>query len=440
MIATKKFQPFRRRIKLLQAFEGAAAGVAVGSLIGIIWAILDWRGIFYFEWSQFALLIVATAIIGAGIRTLKRVDDLAIARSIDRRARLKDRLGTSAELEVNDNTFTQLLSEDATTQLKGLRPNSLYPVRLKRFHFVGLIGIALVGCILFFANSKLFLPKEALVAKESMKKESKRLDELKKAIFDDSTDKKSTNPELMALQKDLMKLQKDYEKARIDPKEAMVRADELAKKADELAKKSAVQELDKLKESESMLDKMQKDALQKAGLEKADMESVKMSDTDFSQKMDATQQNAEKAKSKVSELQKKLDSLKAQLNKPGLDAAAKKDLENQIQKTEKELQEALKNAEQAQKDMESMQLSQEARDVLKKIFDDPIWKKIQEAAQKAKQSAEQAAKTGQPKLTKEERQRIQKEMEEFLKKMADDDFRKAYLQKLLDSLKDGCGT
>lgn len=440
MIATKKFQPFRRRIKFLQAIEGTAAGIAVGSLIGVVWAILDWRGIFYFEWNQFAILIAASVVIGIVVRTLSRVDDLSIARSIDRRAKLKDRLGTSAEINVNDNAFTQLLSDDATAQLNGLRPNSLYPVRLKRFHFVGFIGIALVACILFFANSKLFLPQEALVAKESMKKESKRLEELKKAIFDDSTDKKSTSPELLALQKDLMKLQKDYDNARIDPKEAMIRADELAKKADELAKKSAVQELDKLKESESMLDKMQKDALQKAGLEKADMDSVKMSDTDFNQKMEASKQNSENSKSKVDELQKKLDSLKAQLNKPGLDAAAKKDLENQIQKTEKELQEALKNAEQAQKDMESMQLSQEARDVLKKIYDDPMWKKIQEAAQKAKQSAEQAAKTGQPSLSKEERQKLQKMMEEFLKKMADDDFRKAYLQKLLDSLKDGCGT
>ncbi len=440
MIATKKFQPFRRRIQFLQAIEGAAAGTAVGSLIGIVWAILDWRGVFYFEWNQFALLVAASVVIGIVVRTFSRVDDLSIARSIDRRAKLKDRLGTSAEISINDNAFTQLLSDDATARLNGLRPNTLYPVRLKRFHFVGFIGIALVACILFFANSKLFLPQEALVAKESMKKESKRLEELKKAIFDDSTDKKSTSPELLALQKDLMKLQKDYEKARIDPKEAMIRADELAKKADELAKKSAVQELDKLKESESMLDKMQKDALQKAGLEKADMDSVKMSDTDFNQKMEASMQNAKNAKSKVDELQKKLESLKARLNKPGLDAAAKKDLENQIQKTEKELQEALKNAEQAQKDMESMQLSQEARDVLKKIFDDPMWKKIQEAAQKAKQSAEQAAKTGQPSLSKEERQRLQKEMEEFLKKMADDDFRKAYLQKLLDSLKDGCGT
>ncbi|MEI7985267.1 MAG: hypothetical protein WCI55_06535 [Armatimonadota bacterium] len=440
MIATKKFQPFRRRIKFLQALEGVAAGIAVGSLIGIVWAILDWRGIFYFEWNQFAILIIASVVIGIAVRTLRRIDDLSIARSIDRRAKLKDRLGTSAEINIHDNSFSQLLNDDATAQLSGLKPNSLYPVRLKRFHFVGIIGIAFIACILFFSNSKLFLPQEAVVAKESMKKESKRLEELKKAIFDDSTDKKSTSPELLALQKDLMKLQKDYEKARIDPKEAMIRADELAKKADELAKKSAVQELDKLKESESMLDKMQKDALQKAGLEKVDMDSVKMSDADFNQKMEASKQNAENSKSKADELQKKLESLKAQLNKPGLDAAAKKDIENQIQKTEKELQDALKNAEQAQKEMESMQLSQEARDVLKKIYGDPMWKKIQEAAQKAKQSAEQAAKTGQPSLSKEERQKLQKMMEEFLKKMADDDFRKAYLQKLLDSLKDGCST
>jgi hypothetical protein len=440
MIATKKFQPFRRRIKFLQAFEGAFAGIAIGSVIGVIWAILDWRGILYFEWTQFGVLIAVAAILGGLVQTIKRIDDLSIARSIDRRAKLKDRLGTSTELGGEHTVFTQLLADDAATRLTIIQPKVLYPIRFRRFHLVSIAGIAIVAGILFLTNANIFLPKEALIAKESMQKESKRLAELKKAIFDDDMDKKSTSPELQALQKDLMKLQKDYDKARIDPKEAMIKAEELAKKADELAKKSAVQELDKLKESESMIDKMQRDALQKAGIEKVDMDSVKMSDTDFEQKMETAQQNSETAQNKVSELQKKLDSLKGQINKPGLDAKAKKDLENQIKQTEKELQEAQKNAEQAQKDMESMQLSKEARDALNKVYSDPLWKKLQEAAAKMKQSAQQAAKTGQPKLSKEERQKMQKELEELLKKLADDDFRKAYLQKLLDSLKDGCGT
>ena len=440
MIASKKFQPFRNRIKFLHAIEGMVTGIIAGSIIGIVWAILDWRGIVYFEWSQFGILLAVCAAAGAIFKLARRVDDLSIARSIDRRAKLKDRLGTSAEIHADENVFTQLLADDATNHLGSIRAKAIYPVQFKRIHVLAVASVAVVGGILFLANTKLFLPKEAIAAKDSMQKESKRLEELRKAIFDDATDKKSTNPELVALQKDLMKLQKDFEKARIDPKEAMIRADELAKKADELAKKSAVQELDKLKESESMVDKMQKDALQKAGLEKADMESVKMSDTDFSQKMEATQQNSEKSQSKADELQKKLDALKAQLNRPGLSDKEKKDLEKQIDQTKKDLDEALKNAAQAQKDLEAMQLSKKAREVLKKVFDDPLWKKIQDKAKQMRASAEQAAKTGQPKLTKEERQQMQKDMEEFLKKMADDDFRKAYLQKLLDSLKDGCST
>jgi DNA repair exonuclease SbcCD ATPase subunit len=368
------------------------------------------------------------------------VDDVAIARSIDRRAKLKDRLGTSAELSGENTVFSQLLADDASSKLHGLQPRVLYPIKLRRIHLLSVAGIAIVASILFLSNAKFFLPKEAIAEKESMKKESKRLEDLRKAIFDDATDKKSTSPELLALQKDLMKLQKDYEKARIDPKEAMLKAEELSKKADELAKKSAVQELDKLKESESMLDKMKKEELQKAGFEKADMDSVKMSDADFDQKMEATQQKSEKSQSKVSELQKKLDSLKAQLNKPGLDQNAKKDLENQIKSTEQELKDAQSAAEKARKELESMQFSKEARAALKKIFDDPLYKKLQEGMRKMTASAQQAAKTGQPTLTKEQRQKLQKEMEEFLKKMADDDFRKEYLQKLLDALKDGCGT
>lgn len=440
MIATKRFQPFKRRIKLLRAVEGAFAGIAVGSVVGIVWAILDWRGIVYLEWAQFGILLSSCAIIGALIRVLRPIDDLAVARSIDRRAKLKDRLGTSTEIHEEGGVFAHLLAEDASVHLDGLKPTALYPLRLKRIHSLSILGIVTVAGILFLSNTNLFLPKESLAVKEAMKKESKRLEELRKAIFDDPTDKQSTSPELMALQKDLQKLQKDYEKARIDPKEAMLKAEELAKKADELAKKMGEQSLDKVKQSESMLEKMEKAELQKAGLEKADMESVHMSDSDFNQKMDAAQQRSENAQSRADELKKKLDGLKAQLNKPGLDEKAKQELQNQINKTEKELAEALKNAQDAQKDLESMQLSKEARDALKKVYDDPLWKEIQEAARKIKQNAEQSAKSGMPKLSKEERQKLQKEMEELLKKLADDDFRKEYLQKLLDAIKNGCGT
>ena len=440
MIATKKFQPFRKRIKFLRALEGVFWGILVGSIIGIAWSILDWRGIVYFEWSQFGLLLLGSALVGAVIRIAQRVDDLSIARSLDRRAKLKDRLGTTAELGHEDSVFSQLQAQDASDHLTALKPGALYPITFKRIHILALAGIAVVAGILFLANSKLFLSTETVVAKESMQKESKRLEELRKAIFDDATDKKSTSPELLALQKDLLKLQKDFDKARIDPKEAMLRADELAKKANELAKQSALQELDKLKDSESMLEKMQKEELKKAGLEKADTSSVNMDDKEFSQKMDSAQQKSSEAQSKATELKNKLDALKSQLNKAGLDEKAKKDLESQIGQTQKDLENAMKGAEQAKKDLEAMQLSKEAREYLKKIYDDPIWKQILEKAKKIKASAEQAAKTGQPKLTKEERQQMQKDFEEFLKKMQDDDFRKAYLQKLLDSLKDGCST
>lgn len=435
MIATNKFQPFRRRIKTLLAVEGAFIGLGVGSVVGIIWAILDWRGIAYLEWKQLGILLTASSVLFALIWTFRRIDDLSVARSIDRRAKLKDRLGTSAEIGKEDTSFADELISDANTHLANLKPRSVYPLRFKRIHLLAVVAALLGAGVLFLSNTTLFLPKETLAAKDSMQKEAKRLEELRKAIFDDKTEKESTNPELAALQKDLQRLQKDYEKAKMDPKEAMLRSEELAKKADELAKKMGEQDLDQVKQAESMMDKMEREALQKAGLEKADMDSVHMSENDFNQKMNAAQQNAKDAQSKVDELQKKLDSLKAQLNKPGLDAKAKQDLQKQIEKTEKELAEAQKNAQQAQKDIESMQLSKEAREVLQKIYNDPLWKEIQEAAAKIKQEAKEGAQSGRPKLSKEEREKLQKEMEELLKQLADDDFRKEYLKKLLEALK-----
>lgn len=438
MIATKKFQPFKRRIKLLRGFEGAFYGLAVASIVGIVWVILDWKAVIYFEWLPFAILVASCVVIGTTLRLFGAVDDLSVARSIDRRAKLKDRLGTSAELESEDGVFSQLLAEDANSHLDTLKPQTLYPFKLRRFHFMVLAGLGFTIASVFLMNTKVFLPKDVLADKESMQKESKRLEELRKAIFDDKTTKESISPELMALQKDLQKLQKDYEKARIDPKEAMLRAEELAKKADELAKNTAQQSLDDVQKAESMKEKMEKEALKNAGLEKANFEDVKMSQEDFNQKMDSAQQRNQDAQSKVDELQKKLDALKAQMNKPGMDEKAKKELQDQINKTEKELAEAKKNAEQAQKDFEAMQLSKEAREALNKIYNDPLWKQIQEAAAKLKQDAEQkAGQKGGKKLTKEEREELRKKMEEFLKQMADEDFRKEYLKKLLESLKAG---
>ncbi|MBS1701009.1 MAG: hypothetical protein JST12_05055 [Armatimonadetes bacterium] len=438
MIATKQFQPFKRRIKFLLFVEGAFAGLAVASVIGIVWAVLDWRGVYYFEWSQFGIVLTVCALIGAAIRGLRRIDDVAVARSIDRRADLKDRLGTSAEVPGDEGLFGQLLAEDATAHLGGLKPSSLYPLRLKRFHLLAVVGICAIAVILFFANSKMFLSKEDLAAKAAMSKEAKRLEELRKAIFDDDTNKQSTNPELMALQKDLQKLQKDYDKARLDPKEAMTRAEELSKKADELEKKMGEQSLERIDQADTVKDKMMQAELQKAGLEKANMSDVKLSDQEFQKKMDAAAQHKSDAEKKVDELQKKLDSLKAQLNKPGLDEKAKHDLENQINATQKELDEAMKAAQQAQKDYANLQLSQQARDVLSKIFNDPMWKEIQEAAAKLRQNAEQQTHgASRPKLSKAELEEMRKKIEELLKQLADDDARKEYLQKLLEALKNG---
>ena len=74
MIATKKFQPFKRRIRLLQAVEGAFAGLAVGLVLGAIWAILDWRGVMYLEWRQLWVLLGVCAGIGAILFSFRRLD------------------------------------------------------------------------------------------------------------------------------------------------------------------------------------------------------------------------------------------------------------------------------------------------------------------------------------------------------------------------------
>ncbi len=439
MIAPEHLSPFRRRIRLLYALRGMWFGVLVSGALAVLWSLLDFKGVLYAEWPWLIALVLCGGALGLLIGWFVRVSDQAVAMSIDRRAALKDRLSTAMELDETDEYGSEV-RQDALQKIEITDPKTIFPSRWGWLQNSG-IGTASVAFLIFALSSSSILSLSVSPTDQAeMKKEAARLENLKKAIFDEGSKKKAISPDLQALQKDLMRLQKDYEKARIDPKQAMIKKEELAKDAAALAKQKATEALDDIKKGESALEKMEKAELEKAGLTDVNMSDVHMEPSEFDQKMQDAQQKAESAKQKVDDLQQKLDSLNQKMQNPNLSKAEKKELEKQMSDAKKAMEEAKKELSEAEKQLANMKLSQEARDVLSKLQNDPLMKEIQKELERLRKKLKEAAKGDEdtmwkPKLTKEQMAQMRKKIEDFLKSLNDDKVREEYLKQLLEALK-----
>jgi hypothetical protein len=432
--------PFRRRVKALLVLKGLTVGLLIGGLLGSIAAVLDWRGVMDVEWPVLAGLAGLCGGIGVVSSLFLSPSLMDVAASVDRRARLKDRLGSAATNE-DGTPFSGALRQDAERTVAALNPGQIYPLKWTRLHVFAVAALALAFGGLFLSRSDLQKSKEALAAKAEMQRDAAKIDQLRKDIFDDPVDKPVTSPELMALQKDLYKLKKDLERSRIDPKEAMRRQEELAEKAAELAKNSAAEMLKNVDEGQSMLDKALQAELEKNGFADVDLESAKMSPEESQAAQNQAKERFDDAKAKQANLKNQL----GELNKALKDAGLSKSERDAMEKLKKELEEALKDAEleaaKAAEQLEKLQLSQKARQALAEIMNDPLYKKLQEALKKMKSSAQSAANGAAPKLSKEERQKLHAELQKMLEQLAgDEEARKALLEKMLAALECGGGT
>ena len=84
-------RPFRRRVRALRAWRGLALGLLVGGVAGLVWAVLDVTGVWFTDWLLLAAVFAGPALVGALVGWVLPIGDDAVARSIDRRAGLRDR-------------------------------------------------------------------------------------------------------------------------------------------------------------------------------------------------------------------------------------------------------------------------------------------------------------------------------------------------------------
>src|SRR5579883_1591179 len=149
--------PFRRRIRLLRAWRLAAFGGAIGALCSAVLILLDYVG-----WASVRReWFFATALLGlaAGLAwaVFEKLTPEQIARSVDRRGRLADRLTSAAEVDEKASAMAPALKDDAVTKAQTLDPRALYPVRMGRPQMLLLAAVALATVAYLALNTTLFL-------------------------------------------------------------------------------------------------------------------------------------------------------------------------------------------------------------------------------------------------------------------------------------------
>ena len=272
---------FSRRVRLVRAWVGLSIGLSVGALLAVVWAGLDWANILYAEWSSLGWLVGTCGLIGLLVGAFRSVSATALADSIDRRARLENRLSTAAERSSTSGAFDDALRQDATDHLKGLKPAKLYPIRLGKWHAGAALFSILAASIFLLGNTPLLLGKDAKATRAKMQEQAAKIDHVLKPMEEEAK-KGELNPAEKKLAEDLKKLSQDLKKARIDPEKALQRQNELNKEAQKLQDERFQKADQSMQTAQQAFDKMQKEKLEQRmdmdpkGMTGAEMEQAKL--------------------------------------------------------------------------------------------------------------------------------------------------------------------
>ncbi len=398
---------FRKRIRIAYAWYGASIGAALGALACVFWSVFDYFSVLYAEWFGFAIVILGMAFVGAAVGWFLKVSDAKVGDSIDRRAELKNRVGTAIILGANAEDFSDAQRWDAALRAKKLHPKKLFPLRYYRWHTAMFVLCLVASTIFILGNTPFFLSAQDQAEREELKKAAKAIERVAKPIIEE--DQTSTEEE-KDLAKELQKLAREMKKGRLNKEKALEEANDLLQQAEKLAEKNRAKADSTLGKADTALDKLMREKMDEKGLTGADPNMATKTPNELNQM-------AQDAQKKIDDLQKKLSD-----DKPKSDAEMKK-LQEQLQ--------------QAKDDLQKIELSKQAQETFSKMMQMKEWQELQEMARKLAQNqkGQQGGKNGQQKLTKEQLEEMQKKLEELAKQLKDEKAMKEYIRKLMEAMK-----
>lgn len=450
-----------RRIRALRGLRGFGFGLFVGSLLALAWVVLDLAGVWLTEWAWMGAVVLTCAVVGLIVGWALPLHQAQVARSLDRRAGLKDRATAALESEAADAEVAAAIQHEAESHLNGLDVRRAYPVRTGPWPGMaaGCLAMAAVG--FWLVNSGVLLDEEAQKGKEKLEQVAAQVERIAKPLTE-KTDEVDPGDEERELARQMVDMAKKLERGRLNEEEAMRKAEQLVDDGRKLAEKrfgeaqkqmaswqqqmtkqefqkagideGKLQDLNLTPEQMAMVQEMQ----QQAGIDPSGMNEEGRFDPQMMENMGLSEGVQELMKMTPEEreamrqmIESEMKSLADQMGKEGLS---------------KEEQEALnERMKQLQELMKDFQLSEEVYEAMRQLMESETYRELQEMMAEMMKMQEQAAsgeKMSEEDLAamKEQIKEMQERLEEWAEQMQDPEFRaqvEAQMKEMLEALKRG---
>ncbi len=409
---------------MLQAWRGLARGVALGAVLALVLAGLDFFDAWYTGWWGVGAPILAGAFVGVLYGLTRQVSTAALADSIDRRAQLQNRVATATE--DHHEQFAEAQRADALARLEGLKPARVYPVKFTRWH-TGSVALSLAAvAVVLLGNTPMLLSAQERQDREELKKTGQAIERVAKPVLERPDEDSTKVAKELAQKYDAFG--KDLQRGRMPMEKAMEEANKLAAEAERATKEQADRaEMIVSKAQDALLREAFEDAARESGMNPDDLANLSAAE------MQALSQLSEsEAASRESSLNEQMADLAKQLRE------GKNEKGETLTQAERDA--LAKEMEALKKNLQDLKLSQKAREFLNRLMKDPDYKELMKIAQELRKASQNAQQNpDRPPLTKEQIEEMSKKLEELAERLKNDEDLKAFIEELKKALKEGQG-
>ena len=461
-IITQVLHKVARRIRLLRGWRGFGFGLFVGSLLALAWVVLDIAGLWLTEWAWMGSVVVVCALVGLVVGWAMPLHEKQVARSLDERAKLKDRTTAALESSGDNSEVSAAIQSDAAGHLETVDVRRAYPFRFGTMPGIGVGCLAMAALGFWLVNSGVMLDAKSKAEKEKLEKVASQIERIAKPLTEKTADV-DPGQEEKDLAKRMVDMAKKLERGRMDEEEAMLQAEKLVKDAQKLAENRFDQVQNQMS---SWQEQMARQEFAKVGLDDVKLKQLDMTPEQLAMMQEMQQkagvdpgqdlQNSQRLDPEMMNNMNLSDSAKEMLN---MTNEERKAMENQLSKEMEQLAQDMKNPNLTEEQMEAMQermkqlselmkdlkLSQDVYDAMRELMENETYKELQKLMSEMMDMQEQVA-SGE-KLTeeqlaemKEKLKEMMEAMEEWAEKMKDPEFKKQVeeqLKEMLEALKRG---
>ena len=220
----------RRRVRFLMAERYGFYGASIGAVAASVMALLCHKIPELLDYRLWVGSLILGGLCGTAIGLTRKIGDVAIAVSADKRAGLKERVSTAVSIESSskDGEVERALIADAAEHVGRMTPAEVFRHKWASPHIAFGISIVLLISTAVLPGLGIFQSKTRREEVAVMKSEGRKMVEVAKEIRKDSEGAK--REELRRLAARLEKLGRQMQTGRMDKKQAMLRTKQLSDK------------------------------------------------------------------------------------------------------------------------------------------------------------------------------------------------------------------